>query len=122
MDELQHEEQKFDSKISLKSLLILLNIVITYLAIQPVYWLNQFFYHILLNNKEEFLNQHNFMLEGVVCGLPIIVWIVSIIFSIQGLIHKKLGKLKTIYLILSFILILTASLYSLSLLINVFPD
>src|SRR3989339_765986 len=98
MDELQHEEQKFDSKISLKSLLILLNI------------------------KEEFLNQHNFMLEGVVCGLPIIVWIVSIIFSIQGLIHKKLGKLKTIYLILSFILILTASLYSLSLLINVFPD
>lgn len=109
MDEL---EQKFESGIRP---LVMLNLIITSLLDLPLLLMSPLW---LLNGalfyNYKYFNQHDFWIEAIEYGIPMIIWTISIIISIQGLKQKKLSKIKMYYLISSFCLILVALLVFIS--------
>jgi hypothetical protein len=102
MDEIE-QKQKFESDIRP---LLVLNLIITCIPVLPLLLISPFwlFWGLLFYNYKYF-NAHDFWFQGIVFGIPMIVWIISIILSIQCLKQKELGKIQTTYLIFSFSLI-----------------
>ena len=85
-----------------------LNIFLTCLAILPsllisitVLVIGTLFFNYVYNT-----NPYRNIIEGLALLLMVLVWSVSIIFSIQGLRQKSSAKIKSLYIILSFISVL----------------
>ncbi|HBG49158.1 MAG TPA: hypothetical protein DDW90_06590 [Cyanobacteria bacterium UBA9971] len=113
MDELHIEQDEF-----LKPFLIT-NLIITIIGLIPLLLID-FFFFVLINTfcppsgslfgvNAGCSHDHKvYIINTIIFILIPVPWIISTIFSIQGLKQKKLGKIKTIYTILSFVSILFA--------------